>query len=70
MWNRGKCKIEKIRMLQHKENYGLLYTVTMENHLKYTRLNTNNVNVNVNENTVLGLFYNGYQLMCMMRWWL
>jgi hypothetical protein len=43
-------------MLQNKENCSLLYTLTLENHLKYTYLNTNNVNVN--ENVVLGFFYN------------
>jgi hypothetical protein len=42
-------------MLQHKENCGLLYTITFENHLKYTFLKTNSVNVN--ENMVLRLFY-------------
>jgi hypothetical protein len=41
-------------MLHHKENYGL-YTITLENNLKYACLNTNNVNVN--ESMVLGLFY-------------
>jgi hypothetical protein len=34
-------------MLQHKENCGLLYTITLENKLKYTCFNTNNVNVNM-----------------------
>jgi hypothetical protein len=43
-------------MLQHKEIFGLLYIITLENLLKYTCLNTNYVNVN--ENVVLGLFYN------------
>jgi hypothetical protein len=42
-------------MLQHKENCGFLYTITLENHLKYTCFNTRNVNVC--ENMVLGLFY-------------
>jgi hypothetical protein len=41
-------------MLQPKENRDLPYTTTLENHSKYTRLKTNNVN----ENMVLGLFYN------------
>jgi hypothetical protein len=43
-------------MLQHEENCGLLYTITLENNLKYTYLNTSNVNVN--ESMVLGLLYN------------
>jgi hypothetical protein len=43
-------------MLQHKENCGLFSTITLENHLKCTYLNTDNVNVN--ENMVLVLFYN------------
>jgi hypothetical protein len=43
-------------MIQHKENCGLLYTITLENHLKYTCLNANNANVN--ENMVVNLFYN------------
>jgi hypothetical protein len=42
-------------MLQCKKNCGLLYAVILENHLKYTFLKTNSVNVN--ENMVLGLFY-------------
>jgi hypothetical protein len=41
-------------MLKHKENCGLLYTVTLENHLKCTYLNTNNVSVY--ENMVLRFF--------------
>jgi hypothetical protein len=52
--NRRKCKIREIRMLQYKENCGLLCIIILENHLKYIRLNTNNVN----ENMVLGLFCN------------
>jgi hypothetical protein len=52
----NKCEIRDIQKLQHKENCGLLYTITLENHLKYACLNTNNVNGN--ENVVLGLFYN------------
>jgi hypothetical protein len=43
-------------MLQHKENCGLLYTITLEDHLKYTSLNTKNLNIN--ENMVLSLFFN------------
>jgi hypothetical protein len=43
-------------MLQNKENCGLLYTFTSEDHLKYTYLNTNYIHVN--ESVVLGLFYN------------
>jgi hypothetical protein len=50
-------------MLQHKENCGLLYTVTLENHLNI-RLNTNNVNVN--GNMVLGLFYNALSTVVFM----
>jgi hypothetical protein len=46
--------MKEIQILQHKENFVLLYTITLENRLKYTCLNTNNVN----ENMVLGLFYN------------
>jgi hypothetical protein len=52
-------------MLRHKENCGLLYTIILENHLKYTCLNINNVNM------VLGLFTVLYQLLCnigKMRW--
>jgi hypothetical protein len=41
---------------KYEENSDLLYTITLENHLKYTILNTNNVIVN--ENMVLRLFYN------------
>jgi hypothetical protein len=43
-------------MSQHKENCGLLYTITLGNYLKYMCLKTNNGNVN--EKMVLGLFYN------------
>jgi hypothetical protein len=43
-------------MLEHKENCGLFYTITLENHLKYICLNINSVNVN--KNMVLCLFYN------------
>jgi hypothetical protein len=50
-------------MLQHKENCDLLYAKTLENHLKYTCYNTNNVN----ENMVLGLFYSVYQLLCYVK---
>jgi hypothetical protein len=43
-------------MLKPEKQCGLLYMITLENHLKYMCLNTNNVNVN--ENMVLGIFYN------------
>jgi hypothetical protein len=51
-------------MLQHKENYSLLYTINLENHLKYTCLNTNSVNVT--ENVALSLFYNALSIAVFM----
>jgi hypothetical protein len=42
-------------MLQHKENCGLIYTITLENHLEYVSLNANNVKVHEN---MVALFYN------------
>jgi hypothetical protein len=60
-------------MLQCKENCGLLYTIILENYLKYTCLNTNNVNVN--GIWFLIYFTMLYQRLCLcnnskMRWWL
>jgi hypothetical protein len=52
-------------MLQHEENCDPVYTVILENHLKYICLNINNANANANKNMVLVYFTMLYQLLCL-----